>query len=314
MHYRRGFHLRRISIILLDYSGLVHANINIFLKDIEKGSIKENEDLIRHIVLNSILGIRKKYKRSEYGQLVIALDGRQYWRKDIFPHYKAGRKKAREESKINWDEVFRVINQLSEDLKCVFPYKVVSVDAAEADDIIAVLTDYTQTNELSESGLYPEPQNVLAISEDMDFMQLFKYDNFKLYHPRKKKMAMRLSTLGLLEFTREHVAKAGDDGIPGILCDDDHFVKDVKVRAPSMSAKRLAEFKALGRDACKNDIEKRNWDRNERLIDFKFIPQNIHDDIIEAYKVAPCKSDKGLIFNYLVKHGCRQLLNDIESF
>lgn len=293
---------------------MIHANIHAFTKDLAKGTEKENEALIRHIILNSILNYRKKYKKATYGEMVIALDSRNYWRKDIFPHYKAGRKEVREASAIDWNAVFDIINQIQQDLIDVFPYKVVQADKAEADDIVAVLTKYTQTNELIKSGLYPEPQQVLAIAEDLDFIQLHKYDNFRQYHPRKKKMAVKPSTVGLLEFTREHIAKACDDGIPGILCDDDHFVKEVKIRAKSMSAKRLAEFKLHGRGACESDIEKRNWDRNEKLINFEFIPQDIEDAIIAAYKSAPCKSDKGLIFEYLVKHGCRQLLNNLDDF
>lgn len=301
-------------MIILDYSGLIHANINAFVKDIENGTPRENEDLIRHIVLNSILSIRKKYKKSIYGDLVIARDDQNYWRRDVFPHYKANRVKIREESKIDWDFVFGVINSVSADIAELFPYRVVQASGAEADDIIAVLTKYTQENELSKTGVYPEPQPVLTISEDLDFMQLHKYDNFKLYHPRKKKMAIKPSVIGLLEFTREHIVKAGDDGIPSILSDDDHFVKAEKTRQKPITAKRLAEFKSLGRDACQNDTERRNWDRNARLIDFDFIPTNVEERIIDAYKKSSAVSDRGLIFNYLVKHGCRQLLNDLESF
>jgi len=300
-------------MILVDYSGLIHANINAFLKDLEKGNAVENEDLIRHITLTSLVSIRKKYK--QYGQLVIACDGRNYWRKDKFPHYKACRKKIREESKIDWDAVFKVINQLSEDLKQHFPYKVLHVDRAEADDVIAVMTQYTQNNEFTSSGLYPEPQQVLAISEDTDFMQLQKYDNFKLYHPRKKKMATQLSASALLDFTREHIAK-GDtgDGVMNVLSPDDVFVTEPKGRQATMSSKRLKEFQALGREACKTDLEKSRWDRNQMLVDFDYIPKDVSNAIIDTYKNCTTKLDRNGIFNYLVQRRCRQLLDSISDF
>lgn len=301
-------------MILLDYSGLIHANIHAFTKNLERGSLKENEDLIRHIVLTSILTIRKKFKRAKYGDLVIACDGGNYWRKTIFPHYKASRKKAREASKIDWTTVFKIIDELSIDIERVFPYKIIQVNGAEADDIIAVLTKYTQDNEMSHNGLYPEAQRVIAISEDMDFMQLFKYENFELYHPRKGKLATKLSSQKLLEFTRSHIAYAGDDGIPTILCDDDHFVKEVKVRAPPMKAARLDQFKSHGRDACIDDLERKRWDRNQRLIDFDFIPNDISAAIVTAYHSSNSKIDRNSIFEYLVSNGCRQLLNDVELF
>lgn len=301
-------------MILIDVGGLIHANIHGFTKDLEKGTIKENEDLIRHIIINSVLNVRKKYGKSAYGNVVLACDARTYWRNEIFPHYKGNRKVAREESKIDWDAAFNVINQVLLDIERVFPYKVINVPRAEADDVIAVLTEYTQENELVTTGLYEESQPVLVVAEDLDFTQLFKYDNFKQFYPRKKKMAVRLTTHALLEFTREHVAKAGDDGIPGILCPDDHFVKEVKVRAPNMSAKRLEEFKSIGRAACKDDLEKSRWDRNEKLIDFVHIPAEVSLAIIEAYKNANGKTDRNAIFEYLVEKRCRVLLNSIEDF
>lgn len=295
---------------------MIHANINAFLKDLEKGSEKENEDLIRHIILTSIMSIRKKYNRKEYGDLVIACDSREgYWRKDVFPQYKGNRKKAREESKIDWDFVFTMINQIGDDIKTYFPYKVVGVPKAEADDIIAVLTKYTQENELSQIGLYPEPQQVVAVSEDGDFIQLFKYDNFKLYHPRKRKMAVKPSASALNEFVIEHIAKGdGGDGIPNILSPDDVFVSEPKGRQGTMSAKRLAEFKALGRDACKTDLEKTRWDRNRKLVHFDAIPDFIEDAIVAEYKNCAVVNDRNGIFEYLVKHRCRQLLDSIHDF
>ena len=57
-----------------------HTNI-----DIEIG-------LVRHMVLNSIRAINSKH-RLKYGELIIATDTMRSWRKDVFPYYKANRKK-----------------------------------------------------------------------------------------------------------------------------------------------------------------------------------------------------------------------------
>lgn len=302
-------------MILVDLGGMIHANIYGFSKQLKEGTLEENEGLFRHFMLNSLLSIRKKYKKAVYGDIVIACDGRSYWRKEIFPQYKGNRAKAREESGIDWDMAHKLIQKIIDEIELIFPYRVVKVNRAEADDVVAVLVEYTQENELITSGLYPEPQSVLVVAEDTDFMQLFKYDNFKQYYPRKKKMAVRPSSKALLEFTREHVAK-GDagDGIPTILCEDDHFVRAEKVRAPMVTAKRLDEFKAQGRDACKDELEASRWDRNLRLVDFEYIPTDVKENIINTYKNSNSKLDRNGIFEYLIEKGCRQLMDSIEDF
>lgn len=301
-------------MVIVDYSGTCVAGVSAFFKDLEKGSEQENRDLIRHIILQSIVLIRKKYNKRLYGEIVIACDGRDYWRRDQFPQYKGDRKKIREESKIDWNFMFGVFNEVRQDLMDVFPYRVVLIDRAEADDIIGVLTKYTQTEELVKTGMIPEPQNVVAVSEDLDFVQLHKYENFRMWMPRKKKMHDKMSAKALLEFTRIHITKAGDDGIPNVLSADDVFVTEPKTRQTTVSAKRLAEFIELGKEACRTDVERRNWDRNTLLIDLDNIPKEVSDAIIEAYKNAKVNKDRTDIFNYLIKHRCRQLLNSLEDF
>ena len=57
--------------------------------------LEMNEDLIRHMILNSLRGHNKKF-RKQYGQMVIACDSSNVWRRTKFPNYKAGRKANRE--------------------------------------------------------------------------------------------------------------------------------------------------------------------------------------------------------------------------
>lgn len=301
-------------MILLDLSGTIHSSVHAFSADLKKSSPKEMEGIIRHVILNSILNVRKKFKRSEYGDLVICLDARTYWRRDIFPFYKATRKKARDESDLDWDAIFQIMNILIEDIKIHFSYNVVVVDKAEADDIIAVLCKYTQTNELKTIGFETESQKIVIVSEDLDFIQLQKYPNVQQYLPRKKKLHDKLGKKALEDFIIEHIVKAGDDGIPSIMCDDDHFIKEEKVRAKPISSKRLQAFKDQGRDECTNDVEKRNWDRNSKLIDFDHIPDDISELIVDTYRSSKSTGDHGTIFNYLVKNGCRQLLDHVQEF
>lgn len=297
-------------MILVDYSQTSLNAILSFQREL-RGGDDEIINLVRHIILSTLQSYKKKYGK-EYGEMVICCDGRDYWRRDFFPHYKAGRKKAREASGLPFKLIFDTMSQMREDLAKNFPYKVVHYDRAEADDIIAVLSEYTQDNLLIQEGLEETQQKVLIISSDHDFKQLHRFNNVRQWSPRVKKFIVaekNYMTTGHIE----HLVKAGDDGIPNILSPDDIFLQE-GVRQNVMSAKRLAEFVENGIDACRNDMEKRNWHRNSTLIDFRFIPEDIKNNIVEQYLSSNPKNDKMAIMNYLIKNRCRLLLDNIEDF
>ena len=297
-------------MIILDYSQVALSNIFQFQSDLKKnGNSPEAVNIIRHAILTGLKMYKKKYS-AQYGEMVIACDGQKYWRKDIFPFYKAGRKKTRDASDLDWNLIFDTISQVRQDVAEHFPYKVIHVDKAEADDIIGVLCKWTQTNGMIDRGMFEEKQPVMIVSSDGDFKQLHKYDNVKQYSPIQKKQVVCDDPVAYLA---QHIAKAGDDGIPNCLSKDDVLVTE-GVRQTKMTAKRLAEFIEKGRDACANDEERRNWDRNKALISLDCIPPEIETPIVEAYINNRPKGDKMAIFNYLVKHRCRLLLDDIEEF
>jgi hypothetical protein len=291
-------------MILVDYSQVAVAGILAFSADIKKNSnADEKRNLIRHVVLSTIKSYKKKYGK-EYGQMVIACDGRNYWRKEYFANYKGMRKKAREASDLDWTMIFETLSEIREDLKEHFKYKVVHVDRCEADDVIAVLTENTQ-----EFGQY-EP--VMIVSSDKDFKQLHAYDNVKQFSPMLKKLITITSKKELNAWLIEHIVKGDSgDGIPNIMSPDNCLMEGV--RQKSIRAERLEEFIKLGFNACKNDEERRNWQRNSTLVDFKYIPEDVKKTILDAFEVEP-KGSKMAIMNYLMKHRCRLLLDDIEDF
>ena len=300
-------------MILVDYSQTALNAILSFQREL-RGGDEEVINLVRHVILSTLQSYKKKYGK-EYGEMVICCDGRDYWRREFFPHYKAGRKKARDASGLPFKLIFDTISSVRDDLREHFPYKVLHLDRAEADDIIAVLSEYTQENLLIQEGLEETPQKVLILSSDHDFKQLHRFPNVRQWSPRVKKFIVAekdYMTTGHIE----HIVKASDDGIPNIFSPDDIFLQE-GVRQTVVSAKRLAEFVELGEEAyraCRNDIEKRNWHRNSTLIDFQFIPDDIKNSIVEQYLNAPVVNDKMKIFNYLAKNRCRLLLDSIEDF
>lgn len=297
-------------MIILDFSQVALSNIFQFQNDLRKDKASsEAVNIIRHAILTGIKYYKKKYGR-EYGEIVLACDGKQYWRKAIFPYYKASRSKTREKSDLDWKLIFDAISTIREDIAEHFPYRVIHLDHVEGDDVVATLCKWTQTNGFIDHGMFEDKQPIMIVSSDGDFKQLHKYDNVKQWSPIQKKMVTCSNPVAYLA---EHIAKAGDDGIPNVLSQDDVFVTE-GVRQKKMTSKRLADFVENGRDACLNEEEQRNWDRNNQLINLDLIPANIQDEIIATYTGTKPKGDKMSIYNYLVKHRCRLLLDEIEEF
>lgn len=297
--------------ILLDYSQIAISNVMQFQAELKGNNPDSIKDMLRHSILTTIKSYKKNHS-AKFGNLILACDGRNYWRKDAFPAYKAHRKAGREESGLDWDFIFTCMHEIRNDLVENFPYHVIHQDKAEGDDIIAIMTMYFQANELVESLMDSEPQPVLIVSSDHDFLALQRFPNVKQFSPIQKKWVTGTKK-EIKEKRIEHIVY-GDkgDGIPNILSADLSIVNGV--RQKPIMAERLAEWIAQGFDACRNDEERRCWKRNQQLVDFDYIPEDVKASIIEAYKSQSPKRKPTAIFNYLVKNKCRMLLNDIEGF
>lgn len=255
-----------------------------------------NEDLIRHIVLNTLRNNIKKFK--EYNEVIICCDSRNYWRKKYYKHYKSHRKEIREKSALDWNLIFKTLNQIKQDLREYFPYKVIEVDGAEADDVIAVLTS---RHSMSES--------VLILSSDSDYKQLHQYKNVKQYNP----------TLGVYvkshdpvsELTEKVIKGDRGDNIPNILSNDDVFL--TKTRQKPITAKLLQSLLNSGVESQLTEEQLLNYKRNRILIDFSFIPLDIKTNIIAEYEnITP--SPRKNIYKYMVKNKLSMLLEHIGDF
>ena len=297
-------------MILVDYSQVALSAILTFQREL-KGTESEVKNLIRHVTLSTLKSYKKKYGK-EYGELVICCDGRKYWRREVFQYYKAGRKKARDASDLDWTLIFDTLSEMRDDISKHFPWKVIHIDRAEADDVIAVMAKWTQSNGFVQQGLVEDPQKVLILSSDGDFIQLQKWANVSQYSPMQKKQ-IKATKKELYEKFITHVVKAGDDGIPNILSPDDIFLQE-GVRQKRISSQRLDDFLDKGFDACRNDDERRNWHRNLQLIDFEFIPEDVAQTIVDAYLNNKPTGDKMSVMNYLIENRCRLLLDELDDF
>ena len=257
-----------------------------------------DEDLLRHMILNTIRANVKKFK-GEYRELVIACDDKNYWRKDFFPHYKAHRKKDREKSELDWNKIFKILNQVRDDLKEYFPYPVIQVERTEADDVIGTL-----------ARAMGDTTDILILSGDKDFIQLHKYKNVQQYNPILKKFVKHDNPELYL---KEHIIK-GDrgDGIPNIASPDDVFVTGGRQKPL-----RKALFQTLIESNI-DDVEsglddfKRNWQRNRTLVDLSQTPPAIVEKVFEEYNKQGTKKNR--IMEYFTKHKLSSLLESIGDF
>jgi len=296
-------------LILIDYNQVLLAVLLSQQKELRQQDSKGVHDMTRHIVLSCLKSYKKQFSK-QYGQMVICCDGSNYWRREQFPHYKASRKKAREESDLDWTSIFSAMDELRTDLKNHFPYKVLHVDGCEADDVIASLVIWAQDHELQDGALFASPQEMLIVSSDGDFQQLQMYQGVKQWSPRDKKY---ITCKDPKSYLIEHIVRGDSgDGVPNVLSKDDSFVSGT--RQTPVRTKLVEAFLNRGKDACETDEILRNWDRNKLMIDLHAIPTYIQNKIVNEYLTVKPGGDKMAVFNYLVKNRCRMLLNDVDEF
>jgi hypothetical protein len=282
-------------MILIDYNGIAIGNVVV-----QRLAIDEN--LIRHMILNSIRMYRQKFG-NEYGEVVVVADGTNNWRKEVFPQYKASRKKNRDGSSIDWNEVFRIINMVRDEIRDNFPYKVMHQQGCEADDVIAQIALETQ-----EFGKH-EP--VMIVSADKDFIQLQKHKNIRQFSPMTKKY---VSDPNPNKYLTEHIFRGdGGDGVPNVLSDDNVFV-DGRRQSPVTKKKIEAWLSSKDmQDTMGADIY-RNYQRNQRMIDLTFTPDNIKKEIIATYEAQDPAGNRGKVFPYLISKRCKLLLESVQEF
>ena len=288
-------------MILIDMNQIMISNLMMQLK-----GDALNENLVRHMVLTALRNFEKQYS-SKYGEIVLAYDSKHYWRKEAFPFYKQNRKKDREASDLDWNAIFEVLNKIRDEIKTYFPYKVVEVYGAEADDVISTLTTYQSYRNIKLEKEGKEGEKILILSGDKDFIQLQKYPFVKQYNPILKKEIKHPDPKA---YAREHIIK-GDksDGIPNFLSDDDTFV--VGKRQKPISKKNLERWVNQDPlDFCTTPETKANYMRNKKLIDLTCIPENLATEIVSYYK-ALNNSEKKVPLEYFHQH---QLVKLMEEF
>ena len=281
-------------MIIFDFNQVAISNL---MEQIGSSKTAVEESLVRHMILNSLRTYVKKFRDSHGPEVIIACDNKKYWRRDIFPHYKASRKKIREASGHDWATIFECLSKIKQELKDYSPYKVIDVDTAEADDIIAVLT-----------MKYSATQKVMILSSDKDFAQLQKYPNVDQYSPILKKHIKE--PLPAAQLKQLIIRGDKGDGIPNILSADDCFVTATRQK-PITEVKIIKWMNQQPAEFC-NEEMLRNYNRNELLIDLAKIPDGLKQNILDTYGDTKAKT-KQQFMNYLMSNRLKNLLEVIDE-
>ena len=281
-------------MILVDMNQISLASMMMHL---HMSKTKEPEDsMVRHMILNSLRMYRTRFS-SEYGELVLCHDSRHYWRRDFFPEYKASRRKGREKSDLDWDAIFQCLNAIKEEIKINMPYKCLEVYGAEADDIIGTLCATIS-------------EEIMIISGDKDFIQLQRFPNVKQFSPITKKTVNGANPGGYL---KEHVFRGDSgDGVPNVLSPDNTFTDGLRQR-PLGKKKIASRIDHDFEDVAPNDEVKRNYQRNRKLIDLTYTPDELTKEIIDTYNEAPF-GDRSKLLNYFIQKRLKNLTESIGEF
>lgn len=292
---------------VLDISGILHSSLHTSIKMKKDKNVASqwmqatddmySEDMLRHLMMNQIRTYRNLFYR-EYGEIVIAVDSDNVWRKDYHPFYKASRAEGRKASDINWTKVYATLNQFLLEIDENFPYKVIKVNRLEADDIIATIA----MNKHYEDKM-------MIVSSDKDLLQLQQYDNVKQYSHIKKQEMKESNPRALL---LEHILRGDSgDGVPNVLSDSDTFIISGK-RQNTLSKKKFDELASM--DSKEYDSRIRdNYQRNKKCVDLSEIPQEYQDEVMALYNVDKPR-DNSKIMKYFVSHKMKNLLTHRSEF
>lgn len=255
---------------LIDFSNILYST---FYGSVGAKNVLDEEKVAmwRYFIFNTLLKIKRVTKADE---IVLCMDdsSKKYWRREVFPYYKAKRSIDRAKSTIDYDKFFESVDIFVDDLKNI-PFKQVKVPGAEGDDCIAILCEYLTSNR----------EQITVVSVDKDLQQLQRYSNVVCYNPVTDQFVKCEDTH---TFLMMHIIKGDSgDGVPNILSEDNIFMQDGK-RQKSITQKKLDEMLDIGLEEwlIRNQLVD-NYERNRTMVELssEIIPKSIKHDIIYSY-------------------------------
>ena len=142
----------------------------------------------------------------------------------------------------------------------------------------------------------------------MLFRSLQHFNNIKQYNPSLKKFVK--SENPRQELKEKIIRGDKGDGIPNIYSPADCFVRDL--RQKPITKGTMEKLLEKSHDDYDETI-KSGFLRNQTLIDFNHIPEDITNKILNSYEeVKPAPRNK--LLNYFIEYKLKNLMDVIEEF
>lgn len=294
-------------VLIIDGHNVIFRTIFASQSELDREHIEDpNFTYFKIYFLNSLKSLCQKFNPT---RLIIAIDAKNGWRKKIYPEYKQQRKKARDDSKVDFEALFKILDTFLEELQNAFQnLEILKVDEAEGDDIIAVACQNISSR-------------ITIVSTDHDFYQLHTLKNVKQFNPKDKQIVKPLNGKTSLEV--KILGGDKNDNIPAIfprcgpktvaslmssnfltnLYDDEYFKLEENLKAFKEKTKLSPE-----------EVRK-NLQRNTQLIDFKHIPTEIRTRILEKIQSPNIKKFDGRKFmNFIIRHELSPIIDRAGDF
>lgn len=287
---------KKPGLLIIDYSQIALSTVFAAFRPNELYT----EQLLKTTILNTIRANIKRFK-DKHPEIVIAVDARDYWRKEVASYYKGHRAKGRDASPWDFVPIYSAMNSLEADLTNHFPYKVMNVHRCEADDIAGVLVKYYH-------AVY---ENIMLVSSDGDWTQLQKYPNVKQYSSIQGKFVKPKQ--GTAKATLLYKIIKGDkkDAVANIRSQRDSVITGV--RQTSIAEKEFEKWSKLDpREFCTEEMFAR-FKENESLLDLSMVPDQYEQAILGKFQ-EPGITSRAKIYPYLLKNGFSQMLDKITDF
>lgn len=150
--------------------------------------------------------------------VIVAVDGRNSWRKDFEKAYKGDRKAKREASGIDFNYWYEEFNKLHERLNRGLDWHFIKIDRLEADDIMAVTCRFYNDRE------------VILVTHDADLQQCWEYPHVKIFSTMTKKWKVKPHNFDLNRLQSEKIYKETTDNmVTPILTEEDFNVRKMCV-------------------------------------------------------------------------------------
>ncbi|MDR2152179.1 MAG: hypothetical protein LBO72_05115 [Helicobacteraceae bacterium] len=288
-------------MLLLDFSSLfIQAAFSL-----RKRGLLYSKDHLRSTFLSRLFVVCKRFRK--YGKLHIFADSGKYWRVELFAGYKKKRAERRLSDDVDWDKLHSLQDSIIDEMRANLPYAIVSVDAMEADDLIALACRFYA----------PKNKRHLIISSDKDLTQLLRSPNISQWSAGKRSFLQ----FDPKAFKAQLLRGDSSDSVPSIYADEDYLIGSfgrrrlTDARLKDVDITSVETFRAYYKDDSEIERITANYIRNRTLIDLRCVPRKFFPLFHAALKAARQTAEQSApnAESYLAKYNLLSKFKAIDA-